>query len=417
MAAFDRGTVDLTMTSAFLAARSIGCPGCGAVLDLPGGGAPVLACPVCGWVVERRSLRSLDGALACASTTLLLLIPANLTPLLTTTAMGATRTSYLASATGVMWRQGEPLVGVLTTLFLGVFPLLRFGLLTLVLGRIKLGRPAPWLGAAFRWANVLEIWAMADVFVLALIVTYARLAATIPTQFGPGAWAFVAAGFMTLLTRAALDKRAIWERIGRSRELENPAAACGACGLLAGPENLERPCPRCGHQIHARSPAALRRATALTAAGLLLYLPANLYPMATLPIGLTPRHYTVLEGVKDLVESHLVGLALLVFVASFLIPILKLLGLSWCVLSVIRRSTRRLRTKTRLFHVVDEIGRWSMLDPFVIGAFVPVVQYNDLVSGRAEPAASAFSVVVVATMIGAKCFDPRLMWDALEARP
>ncbi|HWF00758.1 MAG TPA: paraquat-inducible protein A [Caulobacteraceae bacterium] len=404
------------MTSALVAARSMGCPGCGAVLDLQGGTARALACPVCGWVVERRTLRSLDGALACASATLLLLIPANLSPLLTTMAMGATRTSYLASAAAVTWRQGEPLVGVLTTLFLGVFPLARFALLTLVLARVKLGRPAPWLGAAFRWAEVLEIWAMADVFVLALIVTYARLAATIPTQFGPGAWCFVAAGLMTLLTRAALDKRAIWERIAPSRELAAPAAACGACGLLAGPENLEHPCPRCGHEIHARSPAALRRATALTVAGLLLYLPANLYPMATLPIGLTPRHYTVLQGVKDLIQAHLLGLGLLVFVASFLIPIVKLVGLSWCVLSVIRRSTRRLQAKTRVFHVVDQIGRWSMLDPFVIGAFVPVVQYNDLVSGRAEPAATAFSVVVVATMIGARCFDPRLMWDALEAR-
>lgn len=383
---------------------------------LPSGSARALACPVCGTLVEQRSGRSLDSGLACASATLLLLLPANLMPLLTTSAMGASRTSHLASAATEMWRQGRPLVGLLTTLFLVVLPVVRFGLLTLVLGRLKLRRPAPWLGRAFRWANELEIWAMADVFVLALMVTYARLAATIPTRLEPGAYCFVAAGIMTVVTRFAVDKRAVWEAIGHFQEdPDSPAASCGGCGLLVGSKGLDQPCPRCEHRIHARSPNAMRRATALTVMGVLFYLPANIYPMATLPIGLTPRSYTVLQGVNDLIQAHLLGLGLLVFTASFLIPVLKLAGLSWCILSVVRRSASRLKLKTRVYHAVEEVGRWSMIDPFVIGAFVPVMQYNDVITGRAEPAAVAFSAVVVTTMIAARAFDPRLMWDAAGA--
>ena len=104
--------------------------------------------------------------------------------------------------------------------------------------------------------------------------------------------------------------------------------------------------------------------------------------------------------------------AFLVFCASFLIPMLKLAGISWLIYSVVRRSTRRLKTKTRLYSVVDEIGRWSMVDPFVIGCSVPVMQYNELISGRAEAGATAFAGVVILTIVAAQCFDPRLLWDA-----
>jgi paraquat-inducible protein A len=137
--------------------------------------------------------------------------------------------------------------------------------------------------------------------------------------------------------------------------------------------------------------------------------------MATVPIGLAPSSYTVLEGIKDLFDAGLYGLGLLVFCASFAIPLLKLLGLSWFIASVLARSTFALRTKTRLFTVVEEIGRWSMVDPLVISLFAPVIQFNAKLYGRAEPAATAFAAVVILTMIATRLFDPRRLWDAAEA--
>jgi len=160
-----------------------------------------------------------------------------------------------------------------------------------------------------------------------------------------------------------------------------------------------------------RRPNAVVFAAAFTSAALVLYLPANLYPMATLPIGLKPSSYTVLEGVIDLVKAHLFGLGLLVFTASFAVPLLKLASLSLCVLSVLTGSRRRLMMKTRLYRVVEEIGRWSMVDPFVIACFVPVMHYSGLIYGQADAAATAFTGVVVLTMIATRCFDPRLLWD------
>jgi paraquat-inducible protein A len=396
------------------------CARCGAVNLAPRThqGPWTLACAQCGATLERTAARSLDAALACASAALLLLIPANLFPLMTTYALGASRESHLISTASAMLKDGRPGVALAVSLFLVAFPIVRFGLLTVVLGRLKLGHRSPWLGRAFRWANELQAWAMADVFLLALVVTYARLAATISVSLGLGAYCLVGAGILTLFTRACLDKAAIWEVIAPSRPAPlGPAMACEGCGLVLPKSDEGQACPRCAVIMHARKPGAVRRAAALTLAGLLLYIPANIYPIATLPIGFTPTQYTVLEGVKDLVSAHLLGLGLLVFTASFLIPTVKLVGLAWCVVSVLRRSAKRLIVKSRVYELVDEIGRWSMIDPFVIGAFVPIMAYNDIISARAQPAVEAFTAVVVLTMLAARSFDPRLMWDAARSAP
>ena len=395
--------------------RNIGCPNCGALQSLGDqGGSRISRCVVCKSPLERTSGRSVTGAFACAASVLVLLIPANLLPFLTTSVLGVSRHSRLASSASAMWKDGWPLLTILIGLFIVLLPILRFGLLTVVLGALQFDRRPPWLGRAFRFANGLQQWAMLDVFLLGLWVAYARLAGTISVTLGAGALCFIAAAILSLFSRATLDKEAVWRRIGGDNDLPAGAAAnsCGACELIVSATPHKQDCPRCGAGITPRELDSVARATALTLAGLIFYIPANLYPSATLPIGLTPTRYNVLQGVIDLAQAHLIGLALLVFTASFLIPFLKLAGISYCLYSVMSRSGRHLVFKTRVYRIVEEIGRWSMVDPFVIACFVPVMQYNSLIYGRAEPAAPAFATVVVLTMIAARSFDPRLMWDA-----
>ena len=400
----------------------IGCTGCGALQAAP---EPVLngplTCTVCRSELTRTTGRSLGAAFACASATLLFLLPANLFPLLSTSILGATRQSHLISSVTAMWEGGWPWLALVIAALLVVAPLLRFGLLTAVLGALQLGRRPAWLGPAFRYANALEMWALTDVFLLAMWIAYVRLAALVSVTVEIGAVCFIIAGLLTLLTRATLCKEAVWDAIAprgrQSRESAARAIVCSGCGWLAPEEDAGTPCPRCRKHLHGRRPNAVVFAAALTSAALVLYLPANLYPMATLPIGLKPSSYRVLEGVIDLVKAHLFGLGLLVFTASFAVPLLKLASLSLCVSSVLTGSRRRLVLKTRLYRIVEEIGRWSMVDPFVIACFVPVMHYNGLIYGQANAAATAFTGVVVLTMIATRCFDPRLMWDArLETR-
>ena len=401
-----------------------GCPDCGALQRTPAPPrAGVVTCVTCASVLERTHGRSLTLALCCASAALLLLAPANLAPFLTTSVLGVSRQSVLVSSAMAMQDDGWPLLAIFIALFVVVFPVLRFGLLSAVLGLLHTRRRPRWLGRVFRYADTLQTWAMPDVFLLGLAVAYARLKASIDVEVGIGAMAFIAAGLLSLLTRAALDKGAVWEAIlpqetGVQAVIADPVGTitCTACDWLAPVQHAGRACPRCAARLVSRKPEAVGRATALTLAALLFYLPANLLPLATLPIGLTPTRYTVLQGVVDLAQANLFGLALLVFCASFAIPFLKLIGLGVCVGSVFRRSGRGLKGKTRLYHVVEEIGRWSMVDPFVIACFVPVMQYNALIYGRAEAAATPFALVVVLTMLATRCFDPRLMWDAARSR-
>ncbi len=406
------------MTAA--AVELCGCPDCGTLQRLPPAPrAGVATCLTCRSTLERTWGRSPGLALACASSALLLLVPANVMPFLTTSVLGVSRQSVLASSAVAMRADGWPLLALIIFAFVVVAPFVRFGLLSAVLGALQLGRRPAWLGPAFRRADSLQTWAMPDVFLLGLVVAYARLKASIDVEVGPGALCFIAVGLLALFTRASLDKAAVWRAILPQAPLvtSGEVIACTACDWLASSDQARRPCPRCAARLRARKPEGTACATALTLAALLFYVPANLLPLATLPIGVTPTRYTVLQGVIDLSQAHLIGLALLVFCASFAIPLLKLAGLSWCIVSVLRRSTRSLRFKTRLYHVVEEVGRWSMVDPFVIACFVPVMQYNALIYGRAEPAATPFTLVVVCTMIAARCFDPRRMWDAAGAAP
>lgn len=395
--------------------RVIGCPDCGTrqmlAEPLP---RAVSHCVTCDGIVERTHGRSVRGAFACSLATLLLLVPANLGLFLRTDALGVSRSSHLASAAGSMLAEGWPLLALVVFLFVVVFPILRFALLTAVLGMLHWRRRARWLGPAFRWANNLQTWAMPDVFLLGLAVAYARLADSVAVKAGPGAFCFILAGVLSLVVRATLDKSAVWDAIAPDRAPQplGETVECTACDLLVGRHREGQPCPRCGMHIYRRKPESISRTIALTLAALLLYIPANIYPLATLPINYRPSTYTVLEGVIELAQAGLWDLAILVFTASFAIPFLKLVGIAWCVASVLRRSRAHLVAKTRTYRVVEEIGRWSMVDPFVIGAFVPVMNYNALVYGRAEAAALPFTLVVILTVISAKTFDPRLMWDA-----
>jgi paraquat-inducible protein A len=397
--------------------RTIECPNCGlAQFGADCMRKEVTFCCRCGTPLARRAGKNLDATLACAISTLLLLIPAIAAPFLTTSAFGTSRTSILPMSALFIWREGWPLLAVIVFLFVLVFPAVRLLSLTAVLLAIRIEWRPRWLGLTFRLSNVLQTWAMLDVFLLGLVVAYARLRASIHVTIDTGAMCFVAAAVLSLFVRATLDKPRVWQLIAPDRAgfPSTSSIACQSCGLLAPKDGEGRRCPRCAAIVRIRRPESVTRSVAFLIAAVLLYFPANLYPIATIPIDLKPTAYTVIGGVLDLSESHLLGLALLVFCASFAIPILKMVSLSWCLVSTMHRSSRHLVTKTRLYRLIEEIGRWSMVDPLTIACFVPVLHFNGLIDGRAEPAATPFAAVAILTTLAVKFFDPRLMWDMAE---
>jgi paraquat-inducible protein A len=164
--------------------------------------------------------------------------------------------------------------------------------------------------------------------------------------------------------------------------------------------------------VHARKPDSILRTAALCIAAFVLYIPANVYPMSTdVQLGELVPH-RIVDGIRELYQAGLWPLGILIFCTSIAIPFLKLTALGWFLLSIRSRSRGRLRFKTRLYRLIDEIGRWSSTDVFTIAVFLPVLQFGGILSTRTATGAPAFLAVVVLTMLAARTFDPRLMWDA-----
>ena len=196
----------------------------------------------------------------------------------------------------------------------------------------------------------------------------------------------------------------------------NRAAVRGSSAGVHGASAVVH-CARCGSPLHARKPDSMRRTVAFLAAAYVLYLPANLLPiLETGELGGPPRSDTIMSGVVTLWTGGWWPLAVVILIASIFIPFAKLGVLTWLVISVRRGSAARLRGRTRLYRLVDVIGKWSMVDIYVGALLVGLVRFEPLASVSPGPAAIAFGAVVVLTMLASQSFDPRLLWDAAEAR-
>jgi len=193
---------------------------------------------------------------------------------------------------------------------------------------------------------------------------------------------------------------------------------CQACGLLSRPASAEQGarCPRCGNPLHFRKSNSIARTWAYLIAASILYIPANVMPMMITSSLFGTQTDTILSGVVFLYASGSWMLALVVFIASIAVPLAKISALVFLLLSVQRRSKWQPEQRTRLYRLLEVVGRWSMLDIYVIAILVALVQLKALASVQAGPAALAFGAVVVLTMLAAMSFDPRLIWDSLEEK-
>ncbi|MDF0604919.1 paraquat-inducible protein A [Neisseriaceae bacterium TC5R-5] len=191
---------------------------------------------------------------------------------------------------------------------------------------------------------------------------------------------------------------------------------CHACGLLCrAPESEETAaCPRCHAWLHVRKPNSLQRAWALLLAALVCYIPANLFPIMQTSSFMGSQRDTIMSGVVYLWKSGSWPLAVVVFTASVLVPLLKILALLLLLFTVQCGSAWAPQQRTRLYRLVEIIGPWSMLDIYVVALMVTLVQWQSLAVIKAGSGAIAFGAVVVLTMLAAMSFDPRLIWDQVK---
>ncbi|MCY1400734.1 Paraquat-inducible protein A [compost metagenome] len=202
------------------------------------------------------------------------------------------------------------------------------------------------------------------------------------------------------------------------RAIDAGILVCSECHQLNRIAPFERQsCRRCGARLHPRRPNSIVRTWALLCAAAILYIPANLLPIMTVNLFGQGSPATIMGGVIELIHAGMLPIALVVFAASILVPTLKLSGIALLLFSVQRHQRLSARQRIVMFRFIEWIGRWSMLDIFVIAILVALVSFGNLASVEAGSGAMAFAAVVVLTMLAALTFDPRLIWDNTDADP
>jgi paraquat-inducible protein A len=267
---------------------------------------------------------------------------------------------------------------------------------------------------------------MMEIFLLGVLVAYTKLIDLATVELGPSLIAFVGLILAMITADAAIDPHDVWERLRRAPRVPAPdvcerreLVGCHTCQLVcrlpAASASDEAHCPRCGSPLHRRKANSIDKTWALLITAALLYIPANAYPVMTFESLGRGAPSTIIGGVKELIAANMWPLALIVFVASILVPVLKLICLAYLLISVRRRSRWRLKDRTLIYRIVEAVGRWSMVDVFVVSILVALVRLGSIASIVPDVGIVAFASVVVLTMIAALVFDPRLMWDAAGA--
>jgi paraquat-inducible protein A len=204
-------------------------------------------------------------------------------------------------------------------------------------------------------------------------------------------------------------------RTGESVGLTARAAGligCRVCGL-ASPADLPH-CPRCGAHLHSRAPRSLQRVWALLIVGLICYVPANLLPMLiTDSVGVSYSS-TIVGGAVELAQHGDIPVGLIILLASVAIPISKFIAIAFLALTIQRGGRATAEARVHLYDYVEFIGRWSMIDVFVVAILTALVKMGFLASIHPGPAAVFFALSVVFTMLSAQAMDPRTIWDSAE---
>lgn len=405
------------------------CHGCGFFQIVPPMAANMRSdCVRCGTVLRATRADPTGHCLALNIALVVLFAVLWLSMFMMVSTAGIVRETTLMSGPAELVERGLWPLALAVAFTTAFAPLVKFlGTLYVLIG-LRLSTPPPNLRGVFRLSRKMGTWAMLEVLLLGAFVAYVKLGDLVTIQLGPAVYAL---GLLTVLivwAELALDPLAVWEKIEQLGQTHAPmpahlssyqlgAAGCEECGFVSIPGHHEGRCPRCGAHVHERKPESITRTVALVIAGVILYIPANLYPVLTVMQLGAGQPSTILGGVEELLSSGMYPLAALVFFASILVPLFKLLGLGTMLYATSMTGDERsasvlLAQRTRLYFIVAWIGRWSMVDIFMESLLGALVKFGTVITIEPGMGALAFCAVVFVTIFAAESFDPRLMWDA-----
>jgi len=404
--------------------RTIACHDCGQLVQLPKMPDKTIArCFRCNARLCGNTPETIDRTLALAFTSLILFIAANVYPFLAMRIEGFVQETNLITGIIKLYFQGMPEIAVLVLLTTLILPLFQILGLMYIYFPLKLGY-IPWKTAqVFRAIRYLQPWGMMEVYMLGILVSMIKLAKMATIIPGMASGAFMVLICILTATLSGLNPEDIWKRLPLKEDSSRAAykkdavlVGCRSCSLLCSRPmtNDHFICPRCQAPLHIRKTNSIHRTWALVFAAGVLYFPANIFPVTLTSTLGHEQADTILSGVIYFLFSGSWHIALIIFAASIMIPLMKLTILIYLLISVHKKSTWKPADRTRLYRITEAVGRWSMVDVYVVTILVSLVQLGPLGNIVAGPGVIYFSAVVVITMLAAQSFDPRLIWDAME---
>ena len=400
------------------------CPDCGLFQNVPAmQRGEISECARCGKLLRRSRIDPVQRPLALSVAGLTLLAVAAFEPFMRLSVKGYAHASQLVTGPVELQQFGMPELAIVVLATTLLVPIAKLAATAWVLWGVHTGHPTRLMTHVFRIVAWLRPWAMVEVFLLGLFVAYTKLIDLARIDVGIAVYALGVLVVVMAAADATMDDEAIWSRLVPLRPVKPirfgarwtaRMLSCNNCALVcdAGEPN----CPRCGANVHARKRHSRGRCWALMVAAAILYIPANAYPVLTLIRLGRGEPSTIVGGVGQLADAGMWPLAILVFVASICVPVFKIVSLTVMLTSVHRRSASYLQTRTVLYRIVDIIGRWSMIDVFMISILTALVRLGFVAQVFPGIGVIAFCSVVILTMLAAACFDPRLMWDAAAER-
>ncbi|HIE89517.1 MAG TPA: PqiA/YebS family transporter subunit [Gammaproteobacteria bacterium] len=394
-------------------ARLIACHECAAIYRR----TPIVPnatanCQRCDAMLYRHIPDSLNRSLALYITALMLWVIANLFPFLGMKVGGIYHENLLFAGGWALYQNGMGELGLVVFLTSIVFPLVTIlGMIYLLLPA-RLGIAPPQAGHVFQLVRTLEPWNLISVFMLGTLIAVVKLQELATVVPGLSLAALSTLLVVYAMARSQFDSETLWQRIEKIKALDTAVTSIRSddkilhCHLCDGLQTKGHSCNRCGAAIHHRIEGSIQQTWALLFSALLMLIPANLFPVMTFKkLG---------KGAPDtiyLIEGGLWGLGLIVLFASIIVPITKLLSLSFLLYSVQKNSNWKPKDRALLYRVIEVIGSWSMVDVFLVGLLSGLVSLGLLANVTPGIGASFFGAAVILTMLAAHQFDPRLIWD------
>lgn len=379
-------------------------------------------CPRCEYSLLSEKQFSVQSEAAWAVTAIIMLILALCFEFIRFEVSGISHSIVFIDTVRVLFNHDFPALGALVFLTTVLLPSLYLITILYLDVATAIKRNLP--GAIFlaRKMDSIKPWMMSDVFIVGVLVSLIKIVTLANIQIGPSFLAFCAYALLMLKTVSGFDLSHFWQNAGA--EIETPAnivpgrtaheqnvASCMACKHIFH-YIYEKFCPRCGHSHTPHHIDRLQITWALILTSAILFIPSNLYPiLKTTGLGGSDPQ-TIVGGVLHLVETGSWPIALVIFLASILIPIAKIFALCWLCIKARTSKSEKHHDKMRLYFITEMIGKWSMVDVFVVAVLASLVQAGVFMTITPGPAILYFAAMVIVTMIAAMSFDTRLIWQA-----